>query len=89
MAHPGLGRQMDGPVDSALPIDQLEQGLAVGNVELTKRESVAPLEPLQARPLQGGIIVIVQVVDPDHLFATAKQRLADVIADEPGGAGDE
>ncbi len=40
-------------------------------------------------PFQLHVVVIVQVVEPDHGLAPVEERAADVISDESGGAGDE
>ncbi len=39
--------------------------------------------------VQGGIIVVVQIVESHDLLTAAEQRLTNMIADEPGGAGHE
>ena len=43
---------------------------------------------LQPSVLQRRVVVGGEVVQPDHGLTPAKQRLADVEADEAGGAGD-
>ena len=54
-----------------------------------KGEAVSPSEPFEARPLQGGVVVIVQVVYSDHPLAAVEQGRADVGPDKSGRAGDE
>ena len=53
-----------------------------------KRKS-GVLEPRQPRVLQLDVVVVVEVVEADHLVAARQQALRDVHADEAGGAGDE
>ena len=47
------------------------------------------LELLQPRELQVDVVVVVEVVEPDHGVAAREQALRDVHADETGGAGDQ
>ena len=63
--------------------------LSVHTWMVTPEPRVAPLEPLEARLLQGWVVVVIEAVDPDHPFAAVQQRLADVIPDEPSRAGDQ
>jgi len=47
------------------------------------------LQLRDARPLQGGVVVGVHVVEPHHRRAPLQQPRAQVKADEAGGAGDK
>jgi hypothetical protein len=60
--------------------DQLEEGAAgrCGDLQLG-----------DARPLQGGVVVRVHIVKPQHRGPLLQQSAAEVIADEAGGAGHE
>jgi len=46
-------------------------------------------QQLQARPLERGIVVIIQVVEPDHLVPLLQQEHCGVESDEPRGSGHE
>ena len=51
--------------------------------------STVRLQLSQAGPLQAGFVVSIQVVQAVHLQPQAQQALAQVEADETGGAGNE
>ena len=44
-------------------------------------------QPGETGVLQAGVVIGVQVVEPDHLPALGEQTKRDGAADEPGGAG--
>jgi hypothetical protein len=54
-----------------------------------RSENRAEAEPREARLLQAHLVVVVEVVDADHLVAVGAQPPRQVKADETGGAGDE
>jgi len=79
-------------VDEADLILALAQGLhagAVGHVHLHEAEARVRLQPGKARLLEGGVVVVVQVVEADHLVAAREQAQRGVHADKTGSAGDE
>ena len=62
----------------------------VGEVHLDEAEAiVAPAELGEPVALQLDAVIIVDVVDADHLLAAGEQPVADVEADEAGRAGHE
>ena len=56
---------------------------------VTSGTSPVRLQDREPRVFQRGIVVVVQVVDPDHLVPTVEQGAAQVEPDEAGSTGDE
>ena len=48
-----------------------------------------PREPIEARPLERRIVIIVEIVDADDLLAALEQRARRVRSDETRGSGDK
>jgi hypothetical protein len=88
VAHTGLGRQIDDPL-RPLGGEQGGDAVAVGDVEPGKPEARIGRQARQARFLQRHVVVVVEVVDPDHFVAARQQTLADMHADKSGGAGNQ
>ena len=88
VANARLRRQ----VDDSRGRDVAEQGrhaVAVRQVELGVTVIGTGLQQRQARRLQLGIVVGVQRVEPDNVFAARQQSTGKVEADEARGAGDQ
>lgn len=73
IANAGLGGQMD-YAPRAYRGEQLRNGGAIGDVELVKQPAARAaagrcLEQLQPSLLQGGVVVGVEVVNADNMFA--------------------
>ncbi len=68
MAHAGLRREMD---DIAKPMlgEVRRHARAVGEIELDEREARQPRQFGQARVLQLGVVVGVEIVETDHRAA--------------------
>ncbi|MDT4853093.1 hypothetical protein FQZ97_873470 [compost metagenome] len=88
VAHAGLGRQVHDALE-AVGGKQPGHGVAVGQVQRVEHETRLRLQLPQTGLLQAGFVVGVQVVQAVHLQPQAQQALAQVKADETGGAGDE
>ena len=43
----------------------------------------------EAGLLEGGVVIIVEIINPDDFMVSVEQLLGDVEADESGCAGDE
>ena len=86
VAHAGLGREMN-YAGKPLAGEQLRHRGLVGEVDAGETKPGVTVQPLEPGPLQGGIVVVVQVIESDDLIAARQQALADVVADEAGGAG--
>ena len=86
-ALPGITRAV---VLSQRDLELLLQqaGQRLGGAAQTARGRVR-LQPGKARLLEGGVVVVVQVVEADDFVAAIKQAMSDVRTDEAGGAGDE
>lgn len=48
-------------------------------------EGLAPCESIETRPLEPGVVVVVQVVQPEDLVTSGHQSPTDRRADEAGG----
>ena len=60
---------------------------AIAEIEWLKLKIRERLEPLQPRPLQGRIIVTVEIVHADNATAKLRKAVRDVRADEAGRSG--
>jgi hypothetical protein len=85
MSHPGLSREMDDAGQSRVALDQAENPIAVGDIELGEGETGVSPELRQTRLFQFDVVVIVQIVDADDPLAAIEQRLGDMKTDKPGG----
>ena len=91
MAHARLGRQMQHP-GRPLGGEQGRHRLGVHQVEAMEAESPRwgqTLKPLQPGPLQGRVVVSVEVVEADHPLASGQELLGHSPTDEAGDPGDE
>src|SRR5205807_8104827 len=72
-------------------IGTLQRGGEVGvdQVELLEREVAMAPRGLKVLLLASAPVVVGEAVDADHLLAVSQQALAQVRADESGGAGDD
>ena len=89
VAHARLSGEMHHVVNVRVCSQRLVHGLSLGDVELEKGEGRVALKPGKPRFLERDFVVIIQVVETDHRLASGDQGFAQVIADEPGSAGDE
>jgi hypothetical protein len=62
---------------------------AVGDVRMLEGECVVPQQAVTAAFLQRHVVVVVQTIDPDDALAPGEQRFREVIANKPGGAGQQ
>src|SRR5437868_8969864 len=86
VANPSLGAEMDDAIE-IVSGHHLVQGCRIGKIDLFEPEAVveAACQTLEPGPLEGRIVVIIEVVDPDHLVAALEQYTRRGRADEPGG----
>jgi hypothetical protein len=90
VAHPGLGAEVDDPVEAGAVQCPLER-FVVREVRLDRGKGLAVVAAELGIPvaLQGDAVIIVEIVDSCDLVAAAQETVGDVMADEAGGAGDE
>ena len=89
VADARLRAQMHHVVRPELVIDGVERR-RIRKVRLHETEPLGLFQLGQARPLQLDRIIVVEIIDPQHLRAVGLQQpLASMIADEPGRSGDE
>src|SRR4051812_30048954 len=87
ISHSRLRAEMDDAIEVA-PVESPLQRLVVGEIDLDEIEAVmAPCQLGEPGALQRDAVIIVHIVDADHLLAPREQALAQVEADEAGGAG--
>ena len=89
IAHAGLGRQMDDPGDVGMAGEGLFHGLALGNVGAHHGKALMGQQARGALFLQRDVVIVVEVVDADHLLAPRQKRLRGVKADKAGGTGNQ
>ena len=81
MAHTRLSRQMYDPI-GRFALEHVVDSCPVGNVDLDEAEAVALSQPRQSRLLQGNVVVVVEVVQPQNIVAAREQPLRDMHPDE-------
>ena len=80
---------MDDAAQLPVTLDEGEDAVTVGNIELGEDKARIGAQQGQARLLQPHIVVIVEIVDAYYPITAVEQRLGDVKADEPGGTGEK
>ena len=82
---------MDHPI-RGLRGHQGGEGPGIGHIQLSKAKLArlgSGLKPLKARPLEGGVVIGVEVVETHHPLTTGKQPVHHGRTDEAGGPGDQ
>ena len=77
ITHAGLRGQVD-DARKFLAREQRLHAALVGEIHLHETELRLPLEDGEARALQVRVVVVVEVVEPDHFVATRQQLVRDV-----------
>ena len=88
MAHAGLRREVHHAL-KFLAREERGHGRLVGEVELHEAKLRLHREAREARLLERNVVVLIQVIETDHLVTAREQPLGRVRADEAGGAGQE
>jgi hypothetical protein len=88
VANTRLRREVDHAIEAVL-LEEALHAVAVGHVELHEREALLRRQAREARLLERDLVVVVDVVEPHDRVASIEEDVADVGADESGGAGDE
>src|SRR5438552_9883158 len=81
IAHAGLSRQMNDAI-RWFALEDIFHSFPVGNVDLNEVETVVLGEPRQSCLLQGNVVVVVEVVQPENIVAAREQPLRDMHPDE-------
>ena len=82
-ANSGPGRKMNDPVDTVVP-GKLLQKFSVTDIADDRSESRIVGKVIQVSFFDGGIIVIIQIVETDDLITAVEQVFTDVAADKTG-----
>ena len=69
--------------------EELRDSGAVRQIHRNKLEPLVGRQLIDPCLLQARVVVVVQVIEPDHFVAAFEQQFADEHADESGRAGDE
>ena len=90
VAHAGLRPEVDDAVES-VGVGQALQRVGVGEIDPLEAEPLAEIarQPVDAGLLERGVVIVVEVVDPDDLLAAFEQGAAGRRTDETRGSGDE
>src|SRR5690606_18357593 len=83
VAYAGLGGQVHDPV-GLMAVENAPHGGSVLQARLFKGEVRKGEQAIEPGLLEGGVVVIVQVVDAHHLVAMGKANLGEVGADKAG-----
>jgi hypothetical protein len=70
-------------------VEQLLKRIAIRDVDLNESESRLWRELREPSLLEARVVVIIQVVDADHLMALCQQSCAAMHADKSSGACNE
>lgn len=88
VADAGLGGQVDDGAETVFG-EEVGHAASIGKVEADEGEAGAALELGEAGVFEGGVVVVVEVVEADDGVAAVEQAGSGVEADEAGGAGDQ
>ena len=88
VAHAGLRSQVQHFFEAGRG-EEARDRVDVGDVERLEAEAGRRLQLREPIVLEAHVVVVVQVVDADDVFASCEQRLAGEEADEAGASGDE
>jgi hypothetical protein len=79
---------MHHPVDRLIAKQALHPG-PIGEIEPVKRKTRLRLQSGQPGLLEGDLVVVIEVVQPDDRLAARQQALGQMKTDETGRAGDQ
>ncbi len=85
-----LGPEMDDAVAGVL-VHHRGQSIGVREIDLEHTDAIAVLlrELIHARSLECGIVIVVEIVDADHVLAALEKRACRVRSDEPRSPGNK
>ena len=69
---------MDDAGDFREVVGQLQHAVAVGDVQLAEDEILVRRQQRQPRFLQGDVVIVVEIVHPQHGIAARQQRARDM-----------
>lgn len=88
-AHTGAGGEVEYGREAVLGEEGAE-GVGVLDIAFDKGEAVAEgPQAVQPELFEGGVVVVVEVVEPDDGMALLEEHLSGACADKPGGTGYE
>ena len=88
VADPRLCGEMNDPCGTMSREELLHPG-AIGDIQPHEAETRIGTQQIEPRLLQRRIVVVIEVVEPDHFVAALEELAGYVIADEAGRAGHE
>jgi hypothetical protein len=79
---------MDDPLGFFLREERLHAG-TIRQVQPVEAESWVPLQSGQTSLLEADVVVVVEIIESDHLITPTEQQLGGVETNESGRAGHE
>ena len=84
-----LSGQMHDAVYRFMARRQRHHVVPLGDIQSMKVETVPGRQQFEPRLLQGRVVIIVEVINPNDRLTSIQQCLAGMKADKSGGTGDE
>jgi hypothetical protein len=84
IAHAGLGGQVDHAVEAFSAANSASMPARSATSSFTKRKPAGGCSRASRSSFSADVVVVVEVVEADHLVAARQQAQAVVHADEPG-----
>ena len=88
IADARLSGKVDYP-DEAVSFEQRFHRPPISQFSTYELKSLVPSEQIEASLLQVYVVVVVDVVEPDHMFAAVEKKASDMKADESRRTGDK
>ena len=88
IAHPGLGGEMDDEIGAGL-LKELEHRLVVAEIAIVECETGLAFENFEPIPLQGNVIIGLEIVETLDLKSVREQPARQMKADKARCSGDE
>lgn len=88
ISHPCLGRQINHPVELLLGKELFRQ-LPIRHVEIRMTELLEFKQLGQTGLFQLRIVIIIEIIQPDHGTTVFKQAVGEIMADKTGSTGNE
>ena len=79
---------MDNPLHAICQHQRLD-GIGIGDIHFFKAEAIQRVEIVEPCGLQRRVIIIVEIIKPDHRFTAFDQPRRNGMADKPGGTGNK
>jgi hypothetical protein len=88
VAHASLGCEVDNALERRF-CEQARKAVAVGYIQFDEAEMRMRAQARQPVFFQGGIVIVIEIVDSNYFVATRKQAFNRMHADETCGSGNK